>query len=88
MEIAPAAESGCGVAGRREIAGLAATRLGLRRVFETPDPMHQTAPIHWSQNATASAYVGWDEPNIGKDRTSGKWRHSICTGNVPKIKTV
>jgi hypothetical protein len=41
----------------------------------TPNPMHQVAPVHWSQNATASAYVRWDDLNIGKDTTSGKSRN-------------
>jgi hypothetical protein len=34
--------------------------------------MHLAAPIYRSQNATASAYVGWDGPKIRKDCRSGK----------------
>jgi hypothetical protein len=45
----------------------------------TPNPMHQVAPVHWSQNATASAYVRWDGINIGKDTTSGKSRNGADT---------
>jgi hypothetical protein len=41
-----------------------------------PGPDAQAAPIHWSQNATASAYVWWDGRKIGKDWTSGKSRYA------------
>ena len=51
--------------------------------FGAPDPMHRPAPIHWSQNSTASAYVRWDAPKIRKDGTSGKGRESDCAlGNA------
>ena len=43
---------------------------------------HQPAPIHWSHNPIASAYVRWDMPNIRKQSVSGKRRNVLCTGNT------
>jgi hypothetical protein len=40
--------------------------------------MHQSAPVDWSQNSAASAYVGWDKPKIGKDRSSSKRRDDFA----------
>ena len=74
MEIGPAAESSRGVAGGKED-----RRSDCPFSFETrggskkdlggkglggPGPDAQAAPVLWSPNATASAYVGWDRPNI------------------------
>jgi hypothetical protein len=40
--------------------------------------MHQSAPVDWSQNSGASAYVGWDDAKIGKDRSSSKRRDDFA----------
>jgi hypothetical protein len=52
----------------------------------TPNPMHPVAPVHWSQNATASAYVRWDDLNIGKDTTSGKSRNGAEAPFAPATR--
>src|SRR4029077_6399707 len=51
-----------------------AAGLGVGRSFGPGPPMHQSAPVHWSQNSAASAYVGWDGAKIRKDRSSSKRR--------------
>ena len=45
-------------------------------------PMHQSAPVRWSRDATASAYVGWDSQKIRKDCTSGKGRTGFRLSNA------
>ena len=78
MEIGPAAKSGGGVAGGKEDRRSCCNECGVARGCD-PEPMHKAAPVHWSQNATASAYVGWDGLKIGKDTTSGKGRDRTKT---------
>src|ERR1700681_1296879 len=46
-----------------------------------PGPDAQAAPILWSPNATASAYVGWDGLKIGKRVSSGKCRDRFYMNN-------
>src|SRR5690348_5313795 len=69
MEIGPANSIVASLA--EKFAGLGA---GQGRLAETPKPDALLAPVHWSRDATASAYVGWDDIKIRKDRTSGKGR--------------
>ena len=57
-------------------------RSWVARSFGAPVPMHQPAPIHWSQNPIASAYVRWDGVKIGKQSASGKRPNVLCTGNA------
>jgi len=65
MEIEPAAGLDCSFAGGQE-----GRRSWVVRSFGPRTPMHQSAPVHWSQNSAASAYVGWDFAKIRKDRSS------------------
>src|SRR6476661_4117911 len=57
-------------------------RSWVARSFGAPVPMHQPAPVHWSQNPIASAYVRWDGVKIGKQSASGKRPNVLCTGNA------
>ncbi len=57
-----------------------------REGFGALVPMHQPAPIHWSQNSIASAYVRWDMAKIGKDCTLRKCRDVPLIGNAPASK--
>src|SRR5271170_3272520 len=60
--------------------------LGCDGLWEPWSPMHQPAPVTWSQNSTASAYVRWDLAKIGKERPSGKGRDGLYTGNADRSK--
>ena len=79
------ASGGVGIATRparrEEVVGL-----GLLRALGAPVPMHQPAPVNWSQNSIASAYVRWDFTKIGKERPSSKRRDSVFTENADELK--
>ena len=79
------ASGGVGIATRparrEEVVGL-----GLLRALGAPVPMHQPAPVNWSQNSIASAYVRWDFTKIGKKGPSSKGRDGLCTSNADRSK--
>jgi hypothetical protein len=75
MEIGPAGEGEKSVADwKKEAAGL-----GQEGGFKLPtrclSRLHSVEP----KTQTASAYVRWDAPNIGKESTSGKGLDGLCT---------
>ena len=52
-----------------------------------PDPMHQPAPVNWSQNSITSAYVRWDFRKIENSARHARGE-TDCALATPTLKTV